>query len=134
MLPFNCLKYTADRENYWFHCFTADKHFHRLYNRFEDLIIDFEFLVEVKGLTSPNPSQISKQIWKASQQIEKEHSKYPEEERLPAKIVLISWHTDFEVGFHAITEGYKEAKRKDYVHFKTELWINDEIHILNEEE
>ena len=99
-----------------------------------DLLVDFEFLVEIKGLTSPNPSQISKQIRKASQQIEKEHSKYPEEERLPAKIVLISLHTDFEVGFHAITEGYKEAKRKDYVHFKTELWINGEIHILGEEE
>lgn len=95
-----------------------------------DLLVDFEFLVEVKGLKSPNPGQISKQIRKASQQIEKEHSKYPEEERLPAKIVLISLHADFEVGFRAISEGYQEAKRKGYVHFKTELWINGEIKIL----
>ena len=99
-----------------------------------DLLVDFKFLVEVKGVESPKPSQVSRQIKKASRQIEQEHSKYPEDKRLPAKIVLISLHTDLEVGFYAISEGYKEAKRKNQVHFKTELWINGEIHVLGEEE
>ena len=99
-----------------------------------DLLIDFEFLAEVKGVISTNPSQISKQIKKASRQIENELSKYPDDERLPAKIVLLSLHSDFEIGFKAISEGYKEAKRKGQVNFTTELWINGEIHILDEEE
>ena len=99
-----------------------------------DLLVDFKFIVEVKDIESPNPSQVAKQIKKASRQIEQEHSKYPEDKRLPAKIVLISLHTDLKVGFYAISEGYKEAKRKNDVHFKTELWINGEIHVLSEEE
>ena len=49
-------------------------------------------------------------------------------------IVLISLHTDVKVGFRVISEGYQEAKRKNQVHFKTEFWINGEIHILGEEE
>ena len=99
-----------------------------------DLLVDYKFLVEVKGLNSSNPGQVSKQIKHANSQIEAEHSKYPEDKRLPAKIVLISLHTDLEVGFRAISEGYKEARRKNQVHFKTELWIGGEIHILGEDE
>jgi|GEM_PF-1879833 len=99
-----------------------------------DLLVDFDFLAEVKGVTSTNPSQISKQIKKASRQIENELSKYAEDERLPAKILLISLHADFEIGFQAISEGYKEAKRKGQVNFKTELLIKGKIYILEEEE
>lgn len=102
---------------------------HEYYSR-PDLLVDFKFLAEVKGLTSPNPGQICKQIRKASEQIESEHSKYPEDKRLPAKIILISLHADYEAGFHAIYEGYQQAKRKNQVHFKAELWIRGEIHIL----
>ena len=42
---------------------------------------------------------------------------YPEDEQLPAKIILISLHTDVEVGYHALYEGYRGAKRKNQVHF-----------------
>ncbi len=99
-----------------------------------DLLVDYKLLVEVKGIISLNPGQISKQIKHANSQIESEHSKYPEDKRLPAKIVLISLHESFEVGFHAISEGYKEAKRKDQVHFQVEFWFNGEITVLGEEE
>ncbi len=47
--PFNYLKSTPDRENYWFHCFTADEHFHRLYSHFEEYL---PLLRQVKGLIS----------------------------------------------------------------------------------
>lgn len=95
-----------------------------------DLLVDYELLVEVKGVTSTNPGQISRQIKHANRQIEDEHSKYPEDKRLPAKIVLISLHESFEVGFRAILAGYQEAKRKNQVHFRTEFWFNGEIRIL----
>lgn len=98
-----------------------------------DLLVDYEFLAEVKGVTSLNPGQISKQIRHASEQIESEHSRHPEDERLPAKIVLLSLHETFEAGFHAISEGYKEAKRKDQVHFQVEFWFNGEITVLGED-
>ncbi|MBQ7630578.1 MAG: hypothetical protein IJS81_10265 [Selenomonadaceae bacterium] len=94
-------------------------------------IVDFKFLAEVKGITSPNPGQVSKQIAKASLQIERELALYSEDQRLPAKIILISLHTDFKVGYRALYEGYQEAKRKNKVHFQTELWINGEIKTLD---
>ena len=78
-----------------------------------------------------NPSQVSKQLQKASRQIENELSYYPEDEQLPAKIVLISRHDNFEVGFYAAYEGYKEAKRKDEVHFEVEFWFHGEIHLFD---
>ena len=99
-----------------------------------DLLVDYKLLVEVKGIISLNPGQISKQIKHANSQIESEHSKYPKDKRLPAKIVLISLNESFDVGFNAISEGYKEAKRKDQVHFQTEFWFNEEIRVLDEEE
>ena len=36
--PFNYLKSTVPKERYWYHCFTADKNFHRLYNCFDDYV------------------------------------------------------------------------------------------------
>ena len=87
-------------------------------------------MAEVKGVVSLNPSQISRQIKHANSQIESEHSKYPEDERLPAKIVLISFHETFEAGFQAINAGYQEAKRKNQVHFQVEFWFNGKIQIL----
>lgn len=95
-----------------------------------DLLVDFNFLAEVKGVVSLNPSQISRQIKHANSQIESEHSKYPEDERLPAKIILISFHETFEAGFQAINAGYQEAKRKNQVHFQVEFWFNGKIQIL----
>ena len=49
VLPFNYLKSTTDRENYWFHCFTSEKSFHRLYNRFEDYV---SLLKQAQGFIS----------------------------------------------------------------------------------
>ena len=45
----NYLKSTEDRKNYWFHCFTDDKNFHRIYNVFKDYL---ELLKQTKGLIS----------------------------------------------------------------------------------
>lgn len=91
-----------------------------------DLLVNKKLLVEVKGVVSLNPGQISRQIKKASQQIESEHSKYPEDKRLPAKIVIISLHKSLEIGFQAINAGYQEAKRKNQVHFPVEFWFRGE--------
>lgn len=96
-----------------------------------DLLVDFNLLVEVKGIISLNPGQVSKQIEKASIQVDPELARYPEDKPKPAaKIVLISRHASFEAGWRAISEGYQEAKRKDQVHFQTEFWFHGEIHIL----
>ena len=99
-----------------------------------DLLVDYNLLVEVKVIISLNPSQISIQLKHASKQISDELARRPEDKQLPGKIVLISLHESFEVGFHAISEGYKEAKRKGQVHFQVEFWFNGEIRILKEEE
>ncbi len=95
-----------------------------------DLLVDYELLVEVKGVTSPNPSQISKQLKKASRQIESEYSHVPEDKRLPAKIMLILQQETFEIGYHAIFEGYKEAKRKNQVHFEVEFLFQGKVYTL----
>lgn len=95
-----------------------------------DLLVDYELLVEVKGVQSLNPSQIAKQIKHASKQISDELARRPEDKQLPGKIVLISFHESFEIGFQLINAGYQEAKRKNHVHFQVELWFNGEIHIL----
>lgn len=95
-----------------------------------DLLVDYKFLVEVKALTSLSPSGISKRIIHASEQIESENSRRPNDKQLPGKIVIISLHENFEAGFKAVYEGYQEAKRKNKVHFQVEFWFNEEIHVL----
>lgn len=103
-----------------------------------DLLVDYKFLVEAKALTSLSPSGISKRIRHASEQIEAENSRQPEDKQLPGKIVLISLHAGFEIGFKAINAGYQEAKRKNQVHFPVEFWFlgesGMEIRVLEEEE
>lgn len=49
VLPINFLKSTKDRQKYWFHCFTSDKNFHKIYNRFQDYL---KLLEQVKGIIS----------------------------------------------------------------------------------
>lgn len=98
--------------------------------RHPDLLVEYKMLVEVKGIFSTNPGQISKQIEKASLQIEAELARYPEEKRISGKIVIISRHASFEIGYKAVYEGYQEAKRKDQVHFTLEFWFHGEIHIF----
>ena len=88
-----------------------------------DLLVDYELLVEVKGIASLNSSQITKQIKHASKQISDELARRSEAEQLPAKIVLISLHETFDIGFQLIDAGYQEAKRKALVHFPIEFWF-----------
>lgn len=95
-----------------------------------DLLVDYEFLVEVKGIGSLKAGTIYKQIKHASQQITDEQSRLPEDRQLTGKIVILSLHANFEAGFKAVNEGYQEAKRKNQVHFQTEFWFKGEIHIL----
>ena len=49
VLPFNYLKSTVKKARYWYHCFTAEKYFHRLYNGFRNYV---ELLKQTKGLIS----------------------------------------------------------------------------------
>ena len=95
-----------------------------------DLLIDYEFFVEVKGIGSLKAGTISKQIKHASKQLSDEQARFSEGNQLPGKIVILSLHADFKAGFKAVNDGYQEAKRKDQVHFQTEFWFNGEIHIL----
>ena len=95
-----------------------------------DLLVDYKFLVEVKGIGSTKASTISKQIKHASRQISYELARQTEDKQYIGKIVIVSLHANFEAGFKAVNDGYQEAKRKDQVHFQTEFWFNGEIHIL----
>ena len=47
--PFNYLKSTVTKGRYWYHCFTAENNFHRLYNSFSDYV---ELLRQTKGIIS----------------------------------------------------------------------------------
>ena len=47
--PFNYLKSTVTKGRYWYHCFTSEKNFHRLYNSFQDYV---ELLRQAKGIIS----------------------------------------------------------------------------------
>lgn len=98
-----------------------------------DLSVDLEMVVEVKGISSSNSTRIKENIKKASSQIDAELSKYPEEKRHPGKIVLLSRHSSFEVGYRVAYEGYQKAKRENAVNpnYTVEFWFKGEIHILN---
>ncbi len=95
-----------------------------------DLLVDRELLVEVKGISTTNSGQVSKNIKKAFQQIESELSHHPENERKPFKVVIVSRHDNFEAGFKAVREGYQEAKRKGYVTGPVEFWYHGQIYVL----
>lgn len=95
-----------------------------------DLLVDYKFLVEVKGIGSIKAGTISKQIKHASKQIFDELARQPENKELSGKIVILSLHETFEAGFQAVSAGYQEAKRKNQVHFQVEFWFHGEIHIL----
>ena len=89
---------------------------HEYYN-LPDLLVDYEY---------------------TSKQISDELARRSEDKQLPSKIVIISLHESSEVGFKAVSEGYKEAKRKGQVHFPVEFWFRSEsgmeIRVLEEEE
>ena len=100
-----------------------------------DLFVDFKFLVEVKGISSTKPNKIANRINEAFEQIEAELARYPEDKpKPPGKVVILSRHASFEVGFHAFCEGYKEAKRKGFIRGEVEFWFNGEIHTFKEED
>lgn len=46
---FNYLKSTVTKGRYWYHCFTSEKNFYRLYNNFAEYV---ELLRQAKGLIS----------------------------------------------------------------------------------
>lgn len=98
-----------------------------------DLSVDLEMVVEVKGISSKNSTRIKENIEHANKQIEAELSKYPEDKRHPGKIVLLSLHSSFEIGYRAAYEGFQKAKREGVVNldYAVEFWFNGEIHILN---
>lgn len=99
-----------------------------------DLLVDYEFLAEVKGIGSIKAGTIAKQIKHASKQISDELARRSEDEQIPGKIIILSLHETFEIGFRAVFEGYKEAKRKNQVHFQVEFWFHGEVTVLEEEE
>ena len=47
--PFNYLKSTVAKGRYWYHCFTSEKYFHRLYHSFDEYL---PFLQQTKGIIS----------------------------------------------------------------------------------
>ena len=49
VLPINHLKSMSDNGRYWYHCFTGDKYFHRLYTHFQEYM---ELLQRARGLIS----------------------------------------------------------------------------------
>lgn len=49
VLPFNYLKSTVDEGRYWYHCFTSEKNFNRLYVNFKEYE---EILKRTKGIIS----------------------------------------------------------------------------------
>ena len=99
-------------------------------DRRPDLIVDRELLVEVKGISSNNPGQVDHNLRKAFSQIEAELSHYPEDKRLPFKVIILSRHNDFETGFKAAREGYQETKRKGYVSGPVEFWYHGKVFVL----
>ena len=98
-----------------------------------DLLVDYKFLVEVKGIFSTKANKISNRINEAFGQIEDEWSRYPEEKpKPPGKVIILSRHETFEIGFRAFCEGYKEAKRKGFIRGEVEFWFHGEIHTFED--
>ena len=96
-----------------------------------DLLVDFEFRAEVKGMSSIKPNKISNAIKEAFEQIADEWTRYPDDKPKPlGKAIILSRHDSFEIGFQAFLDGCKDAKRRGYIHGKVEFWFKGEIHIL----
>ena len=99
-------------------------------DRRPDLSIDRELLVEVKGMSSTIPHKAESNIKKAFEQIASYWSHYPEDERHPGKVVILSRHESFEEAYNAVREGFKVAKARGYVHGPVEFWYHGQIHVM----
>ena len=88
------------------------------------------FHVEVKGISSTNPSQVASKIKQGFEQLEVDMSRYSKEDRRPTKVIILSKHESFSEGYNSACEGYKEAVRKGDVKGSVEFWYHNKIHIL----
>jgi len=79
-----------------------------------DLSVDGQH-VEVKGMSSPNPSQVAKNLKKGLKQVDAENKRYPEATHRKGTVVILSEYPSFEEAKRIVTTGYNEAVRKGYV-------------------
>lgn len=77
--------------------------------------------IEVKRVTSDNPSSIAKNIKKGFTQFK------PGEEDTVA--IVLPNHRNSETGRKLTQEGFAEAKRKGWVKGKVEVWFSDKTKI-----
>lgn len=100
-----------------------------------DLFVNFEFLAEVKGISSPKANKIANRINEAFDQIEDAWSRYPDDKpKPPGKVIILSRHASFEIGFRAFCEGYKEVERKGFIRGEVEFWFEGKIYVFKEED
>ena len=86
--------------------------------------------IEVKGMTSTKTNKMYNNIREAFEQIEADLSRYSKDRRKPGKVIILSKHDNFEEGYRAACEGYKEAKRRGAVKGTVEFWYHGKIYVL----
>lgn len=86
--------------------------------------------IEVKGMSSTKSNKVRNNIQEAFEQIEESLSHYPQDKRKPGKVIILSRHDNFEEGYKAACEGYRDAKRLGYVKGSVEFWYHGQIYVL----
>lgn len=80
--------------------------------------------IEVKGMSSPNPSQVAKNLKKGFTQVDADNKRHPTETHRPGTVVILSEYKTLEEAQRVVKAGYDEAVRKGYVTGNVKLFHN----------
>ncbi len=84
--------------------------------------------VEVKGMSSKNPSQVAKNIKKGFIQVDADNKRYPKETHCPGVVIILSEYDSLEEALRIVKAGYDEAVRKGYVTGYVKLFHDGEMY------
>ena len=84
--------------------------------------------VEVKGMSSPNPGQVAKNIKKGFIQVDADNKRYPKETHRSGVVVILSEYKTLEEAQRIVKAGYDEAVRKGYVTGSVKLLHDGKIY------
>ena len=86
--------------------------------------------VEVKGMSSLNPSKVANRIDEAFEQVDADNYRYPISTHRPGRVVILSKYPSLEVAKDVVTKGFEEAKRKNFVSGEVYLFHDGIMYLI----
>lgn len=87
--------------------------------------------VEVKGMSSRNPSVVADNIEYAFHQISGDNYRYPPETHRDGVVIILSKYSSYEEAYKIVNEGLQEAYRKRAVKGKVKLFHAGTMYDMN---